>query len=93
MMQFFSMCMVVYQYTGISLIYLESVAESVNFYKKLGYHLEDERKSPEMYEEYQKISKIDLSNVSFPMLMRISNVEKNGYKAYSKNILPIEFES
>lgn len=39
MMEFFSMCMVIALYTGVQLIYLESVDESVNFYKRLGYEL------------------------------------------------------
>ncbi|MGN1271970.1 MAG: GNAT family N-acetyltransferase [Lactobacillus sp.] len=84
MMEFFSMCMVIGLYTGVQLIYLESVCESVSFYKKLGYQLVDERKSPEKYEEYGN----DPSNWDYPMLMKISSLTDNGHKPYSTNMLP-----
>ncbi len=85
MMEFFSMCMVIVLYTGVQLIYLESVDESVKFYEKLGYRLIDSRKTPEAYQEYGN----DTSEIPFPMLMKISSLIDNGHLPYSANILPI----
>lgn len=84
MMEFFSMCMVIALYTGVQLIYLESVCDSVSFYKKLGYKLVDERKSPENYEKYGN----DPSNWDYPMLMKITSLIDNGHRPYSANVLP-----
>lgn len=85
MMEFFSMCMTIAMYTGVPLIYLESVDESVNFYKKLGYSLQDERKTPELYRKYNN----DTSKINFPMLRKISDLVNNGHMPYSKNMMPI----
>lgn len=88
MMEFFSMCMVTSLYTGVKIIYLESVDESVGFYKKTGYKLLDERKTPEAYQKYGN----DTSNMEFPMLREISDLTSDGYIPYSNNVLPISVE-
>lgn len=83
MMEFFSMCMVINLYTGVQLIYLESVDESVGFYKKLGYQLVDPRKSPEAYQEYGN----DTSEIPFPMLIKTTVLNDMGHTPYSSNTL------
>ena len=81
MVEFFRLSLTIAFYTKISMIYLESVDESVNFYKKLGYKLQDERKSPEKYHEYNN----DTTNMDFPMLISIPVLLDNGYLPYNSN--------
>ena len=81
MREFFRLSLTVAFYTKISMIYLESVDESVNFYKRLGYKLKDERKSPERIEA----SGNDTSHMDFPMLISISTLFDSGYLPYDRN--------
>lgn len=86
MMQFFSMCMVISLYTGITLVYLESVDTSTSFYTKLGYNFVDKKLTPEIYER----NGIDTRNLKFPMIRYISDLAKGGHIPYSAHVLPID---
>lgn len=88
MMEFFSMCMVIALYTGVQLIYLESVDESVNFYKRLGYELLHKDATPEAYQKFGN----DIRNIQFPMLRKISDLIADGHSPYIDNVLPINVE-
>ncbi|WP_276321561.1 GNAT family N-acetyltransferase [Lactobacillus crispatus] len=88
MMEFFSMCMVIALYTGVQLIYLESVDESVNFYKRLGYELLHKDATPEAYQKFGN----DTRNIQFPMLRKISDLIADGHSPYIDNVLPINVE-
>ena len=79
--EFIRMCITASLYSKVSLIYLESVDESVKFYHKMGLELVNRNNTPERQREYGN----DTSKISFPMLVNIDALIDNGYLPYECN--------
>jgi len=78
----FKSVLVVAYYVGIEMMFLQSLDESVNFYKKVGLQLVS-GPSPE---EYQANGN-DTSDMQFDMFIRIDDLYKKGYLPYENNFI------
>jgi hypothetical protein len=78
MQEIFRSVSVISYYTGVELIYLESVDDSVEFYESLGFQLINTNLRPENY-------KVATDEISFPMYITISTLLAQGYIGYLKN--------
>lgn len=78
MQEVFRSVSVISYYTGVELIYLESVDDSVRFYESLGFQLVNLKARPENYE-------ISTDDIAFPMYISIKTLLEQGYIGYSRN--------
>lgn len=87
--ELFKSVLVVAYYVGIEMVFLQSIDESVNFYKKVGFQLL-KGKSPE---EYQANGN-NTANIQFDMFIRIDDLYKKGYFPYENNFIynPIDID-
>lgn len=82
----FRAAQVIAYYAGIEMVFLESLDESVGFYKTVGFQLMG---SPP--EEYQS-NGVDTSNIKFNMFIKIDDLYKKGYFPYEENFIPNDIE-
>ncbi|WGN89026.1 GNAT family N-acetyltransferase [Ligilactobacillus faecis] len=78
----FKSVLVIAYYVGIEMVFLQSLDESVNFYKKVGLQLVS-GPSPE---EYQANGN-DTADMQFDMFIRIDDLYKKGYLPYENNFI------
>ncbi|MDO5883874.1 GNAT family N-acetyltransferase [Ligilactobacillus animalis] len=80
--EIFKSVLVVAYYVGIEMVFLQSLDESVNFYKKVGFQLV-EGPSPEEYQANGNST----DNMKFDMFIRIDDLYKKGYLPYENNFI------
>ena len=81
MQEIFKSVSVISYYTGVELIYLESVDDSVCFYESLGFQLVRPSLRPENYQG------ISTENIQFPMYISIETLIDQGFVGYLHNFL------
>lgn len=86
MQEVFNSVIVISYYTGVELLYLESVDDSVEFYESLGFELVKPYLRPENYVG------VSTENIQFPMYISIEMLLKQGYLGYVKNYKNINIE-
>lgn len=79
MQEVFNSVIVIFYYTGVELLYLESVDDSVEFYESLGFELVKPYLRPENYVG------VSTENIQFLMYISIEMLLKQGYLGYVKN--------
>lgn len=86
MQEIFKSVSVISYYTGVELVYLESVDDSVCFYESLGFQLVRPFLRPENYQG------ISTENIQFPMYISIETLIDQGFVGYLHNFLNINIE-
>ncbi len=84
--EIFRATQVVAYYAGVEMLCLESLDESVDFYKSVGLQLIGV--SPEEYQE----NNVDTSDMRFKMFIRVDDLYQKGYFPYENNFIANDIE-